>query len=152
MPPRPPTCTSRCFYLELAGGSCLTVSELKKRATVQIGPCNGGSAWQESAQQKRAGMVENAAQEIQGNSCIKLDAKDAKGSVSCEAGVAEVVVGSCDKVNKPPTNGFVLHAQDSSTAQLMSMECGGMCLADLGARGVGLAACSSATRFAYVQA
>ena len=152
MPPRPPTCTSRCFYLELAGGSCLTVSELKKRATVQIGPCNGGSAWQESAQQKRAGMVENAAQEIQGNSCIKLDAKDAKGSVSCEAGVAEVVVGSCDKVNKPPTNGFVLHAQDSSTAQLMSMECDGMCLADLGARGVGLAVCSSATRFAYVEA
>ena len=72
--------------------------------------------------------------------------------VDVDAGVAEVVVGSCDKVNKPPTNGFVLHAQDASTAQLMSMECGGMCLADLGARGVGLAACSSATRFAYVGA
>ena len=157
MPLRPPVCTDACFQLRLPSGQCLTLPELKKHTALIVGPCNGGSAWQESAQKKRSKMVENSASELQGNSCAKIDLKDQAGRVDCTAGIAAVLIGSCDKINHPPTNGFLLKryvnpfgSNNSRTATLSSLECSGMCVT-INAKGDGfvLGSCATATRFEY---
>eukprot|EP01043_Picozoa_sp_COSAG02_P046591 COSAG02_NODE_4374_length_5438_cov_2.542424_4_plen_268_part_00 len=159
MPLSPPVCTGTCFQLKLPSGQCLTLPELKKHTALIVGPCDGGSAWQESAQKKRLKMVENSASELQGNSCAKIDLKDQAGHVDCTASSAVVLIGSCDKINHPPTNGFLLNKyvhpfgkNSSRTATLSSLECRGMCVT-INAKGDGfvLGSCGTATRFEYLE-
>lgn len=135
---------------------CITLPVLKKHSSLIVGPCNGGSAWQESTQKKRHGMIKNAAAELQGNSCAKIDAKDQAGCVSCTAGIAALLIGSCDKINHPSVNGFVLNryahpfGNHSQTVTLSSLQCSGMCFnINAGGNGFVLGSCATATRFAY---